>query len=149
MLHRFLAKTIVQLTFLTIEMLLFTYLIFYRVLHQSTGKHKCNDFFLKIKIFPAEKIWPHCAGDRSKPNPNSSGLFDGVTFKKEADDAQEVCNLSILLQLLSAMSLSTPLWLASCTCCNPHCWFSLSKQLEEKQNWKNILFFYHFSSYVC
>ena len=60
-----------------------------------------------------ENSWPHCAGDRSKPNPNSSGLFDGVTFKKEADDAQEVCNLSILLQLLSAMSLSTPLWLAA------------------------------------
>jgi hypothetical protein len=37
-----------------------------------------------------------------------------VTFKKEADDAQEVCNLSILLQLLSAaMSLGTPLWLAA------------------------------------
>ena len=69
--------------------------------------------FLKIRIFPSENIWPHCAGDRSKPNPNSSGLFDGVTFKKEADDAQEVCNLSILLQLLSAMSLSTPLWLAA------------------------------------
>ena len=105
----------------------------------------------QIKFFenlntPLENIWPYCAGDRSKPNPNSSGLFDGVTFKKEADDAQEVCNLSILLQLLSAMSLSTPLWLASCTCCNPHCWFSLLKQLVEKQNWNNILrFFYHFS----
>ena len=95
----------------------------------------------EIRIFIQKKIWPHCAGDRSKPNPNSSGLFDGVTFKKEADDAQEVCNLSILLQLLSAMSLSTPLWLASCTCCNPHCWFSLLKHLEEKQNWNNILRF--------
>ena len=48
--------------------------------------------------------------DRSSP---IQTVFDGVTFKKEADDAQEVCNLSILLQLLSAMSLSTPLWLAA------------------------------------
>ena len=107
------------------------------------------NFFENLNT-PSEKIWPRCAGDRSKPNPNSSGLFDGVTFKKEADDAQEVCNLSILLQLLSAMSLSTPLWLASCTCCNPHCWFSLLKQLVEKQNWNNILrFFNDFSLFVC
>ena len=124
----FLVKANVQWNFLETFII-----IIYGMIHIFSCEVLEQMKFLENLDTPSENIWPHFAGDRSKPNPNSSGLFDGVTFKKEADDAQEVCNLSILLQLLSAMSLSTPLWLASCTCCNPHCWFSLLKQLVEKQ----------------